>query len=148
MEECSIPKSSVLVKTHKILVPFDKICRESFIKGIMFLLQRKPIRRPTAKIFGHQQSRSAKSKVLETALHQESDLFCLWDSSNWGWKTVAFALSPNANISSSDQIPTASPAAYAAPRAVVSMFPGLTTALPKRSACKQHKLLLLSTFHV
>lgn len=80
--------------------------------------------------------KSAKSKVLETALHHDSTFFFLFSSSKIGLKVVAiFILSPEEKISSSFHTPTAKPAAYAAPRAVVSMSAGLTTGLPSISAC-------------
>ena len=81
--------------------------------------------------------RSAKSNVLETALHQDSTFFFLSASCNTGWKVVTFSfLWPEEKISSSVQTPTANPAAQAAPRAVVSISAGLTTGLPSKSACK------------
>jgi hypothetical protein len=61
---------------------------------------------------GSQRERSAKSKVLETALHQDSTFFFLNSSFNVERKMVALLnFSSEAKISSSVQKPTANPAA-------------------------------------
>jgi hypothetical protein len=60
----------------------------------------------------YQRERSAKSKVLETALHQDSTFFFLNSSFNVEREMVALLnFSSEAKISSSAQTPTANPAA-------------------------------------
>ena len=84
-----------------------------------------------------QRERSAKLKVLSTALHHDSAFFFLNSSFKTGLKVVeVLVLSPESKISSSLKTPIANPAAKAAPRAVVSMSAGLMTGLPNKSACK------------